>query len=83
MLATNILIISNAGETTGYVVSGLLPFTLYSFFLVPFYKRLDGRPSNMKIVQTDEDGKWFYLVDFLPLPPSNEKSRLIFLTTKF
>lgn len=51
------LTVENADEATGFVVSGLQPFTKYSFFLIPFYNRIDGRPSNMKTVQTSEDGK--------------------------
>lgn len=57
LAATNVLTVLNAGETAGYVVSGLQPFTSYSFFVIPFFKRLDGKPSNLKTIQTLEDGK--------------------------
>lgn len=55
LTSTNMLTVENADEATGFVVSGLQPFTKYSFFLIPFYNRIDGRPSNMKTVQTSED----------------------------
>lgn len=56
--ATNVLIIPNVHKVTGFIVSGLQAFTKYAFFLIPFYKNIDGRPSNLKIVQTLEDGEY-------------------------
>ncbi|XP_065215201.1 protein sax-3-like [Planococcus citri] len=53
--ATNVLIIANVRKVTGFVVSGLQAFTKYAFFLIPFYKHIDGRPSNLKVVETLED----------------------------
>lgn len=44
-------------ETTSYPVSNLKKYTKYDFFLVPFYKSVEGQPSNSMIVQTAEDGK--------------------------
>lgn len=55
--ATNVLTISNVEKITGFIVSGLQAFTKYGFFLIPFYKNIDGRPSNLKTVQTLEDGE--------------------------
>jgi roundabout axon guidance receptor 2 len=52
----NMVTVLNAGST-GYTVANLQKFTNYEFFLVPFFKSIDGRPSNSKIVQTAEDGK--------------------------
>lgn len=46
----------NSGTTT-YEVNGLLKFTQYEFFLVPFYKTIEGKPSNSRIVRTLEAGK--------------------------
>lgn len=40
-----------------YDVGGLSKFTQYEFFITPFYRSVDGMPSNSKIVQTLEDGK--------------------------
>ena len=47
----------NAGSSS-YVLSDLKKFTKYEFFLVPFYKSVEGPPSNSKIAQTLEDGKF-------------------------
>ncbi|KAG8337302.1 Roundabout 1 [Homalodisca vitripennis] len=44
----------NAGATS-YTVTNLRKFTHYRFFLVPFFKTVEGRPSNSRIVQTLED----------------------------
>jgi roundabout, axon guidance receptor 2 len=38
-------------------VSGLKKFTTYEFFIVPFYKAVEGKPSNSRIARTLEDGK--------------------------
>lgn len=52
----NMVTVLNAGST-GYTVANLRKFTKYEFFLVPFFKSIEGQPSNSKIVQTAEDGK--------------------------
>lgn len=52
----NMVTVMNAGATQ-YTVSNLRKFTKYEFFLVPFFKSVEGQPSNTKIVQTLEDGK--------------------------
>lgn len=48
-------------------MSGLQPFTSYSFFVIPFFKRLDGKPSNLKTIQTLEDGEWNHFLSGLSL----------------
>lgn len=53
---TNTLTVLHAGDTSGFIVTGLLPYTRYQFFLIPFYKHIDGRPSNSRTVRTLEDG---------------------------
>ncbi|XP_014248360.1 roundabout homolog 2-like isoform X2 [Cimex lectularius] len=50
----NMLTVMNAGATQ-YTVSNLRKFTKYEFFLVPFFKSVEGQPSNSKTVQTLED----------------------------
>lgn len=40
-----------------HVVSNLKKFTKYEFFIAPFYRSVEGQPSNTKNVQTLEDGK--------------------------
>lgn len=52
----NMVTVMNAGATQ-YTVSNLRKFTKYEFFLMPFFKSVEGQPSNSKIVQTLEDGK--------------------------
>lgn len=43
--------------TQNYIVGNLKKFTKYEFFIAPFYRTVEGQPSNSKIVQTFEDGK--------------------------
>ncbi|KAF6206552.1 hypothetical protein GE061_017786 [Apolygus lucorum] len=52
---TNMLTMLHDGEAPGFIVTGLAKFTRYQFFLVPFYKTLDGRPSNSRTARTLED----------------------------
>ncbi|EEB14086.1 predicted protein [Pediculus humanus corporis] len=40
---------------TSYLVSNLKKYSKYEFFLVPFYKSVEGQPSNSQSVQTLED----------------------------
>ncbi|XP_023247283.1 roundabout homolog 1-like, partial [Copidosoma floridanum] len=46
--------VMNAGATS-YVLTGLKKYTRYEFFLVPFYKTIEGRPSNVRLAMTLED----------------------------
>lgn len=50
-----------------YDVGSLSKFTKYEFFISPFYRSVEGMPSNSKIVQTLEDGKHIE-DDFYPSP---------------
>lgn len=50
----NILTVLNI-ETTFYTVTNLKKFTKYEFFISPFYKSVEGQPSNSRIAQTLED----------------------------
>ncbi|XP_055387445.1 roundabout homolog 2 [Condylostylus longicornis] len=55
-----------------HIVSNLKKFTKYEFFLAPFYRTLEGQPSNSKIIQTMED---------IPsLPPDNIQTGMLNLT---
>lgn len=47
-----------------YVVSNLKKYTKYEFFVAPFYRSVEGQPSNSKIVQTFEDGKLIVVVQW-------------------
>nr|CAD7430496.1 unnamed protein product [Timema monikensis] len=51
----NMVTVLHAGATS-YVVTNLRKYTKYEFFLVPFYKSVEGQPSNSQNVQTAEDG---------------------------
>ena len=43
-------------SAAAYTLSQLTPFTRYVFFLVPFYRNIEGRPSNSKTESTLEAG---------------------------
>lgn len=45
-----------------YVLSDLIPSTRYLFFLVPFYRNVDGRPSNSQTLRTLEAGKYINII---------------------
>ncbi|KAJ8974901.1 hypothetical protein NQ317_015290, partial [Molorchus minor] len=38
-----------------YIVTNLKKFTKYEFFIAPFYKSVEGQPSNSRVAQTLED----------------------------
>ena len=48
--------VGNSGSSS-YVLSGLMAYTQYDVFLMPFYKMLLGKPSNLMTGFTDEEGK--------------------------
>jgi roundabout, axon guidance receptor 2 len=52
----NMQTVLHSGSASGFSISGLRKYTTYEFFLIPFYKNIDGRPSNSKIARTLEDG---------------------------
>lgn len=61
--STFMKVISNATESSGAnVVQSLQPSVGYLFFLVPFYKRIKGRPSNSRLAKTHEDCKRIRIV---------------------
>uniref|UniRef100_T1JDC0 Roundabout n=1 Tax=Strigamia maritima TaxID=126957 RepID=T1JDC0_STRMM len=68
----NMVTVLNAGASS-YVVINLRKFTKYEFFLVPFYKTVDGMPSNSKSEQT--------LEDVPSAPPDNVQIRIVNLTS--
>lgn len=51
------LTILNGGGASSCTISGLVQYTLYEFFIVPFYKSVEGKPSNSRIARTLEDGE--------------------------
>lgn len=52
------LTVLNAGSVSSCTVSGLHKFREYEFFIVPFYKTVEGKPSNSRIARTLEDGEF-------------------------
>lgn len=44
-------------DITSYTLANLREYTKYQVFLVPFFKTVDGQPSNSMEVQTLEDGE--------------------------
>ncbi|XP_055601197.1 roundabout homolog 1-like [Uranotaenia lowii] len=50
-----VLTVLNAGSVSTCTVGGLHKFTDYEFFIVPFYRTVEGKPSNSRISQTLED----------------------------
>lgn len=51
------LTILNGGGASSCTLTGLQPYTLYELFIVPFYKSVEGKPSNSHIARTLEEGK--------------------------
>ncbi|KAH9405058.1 Roundabout 1 [Tyrophagus putrescentiae] len=50
----NMVTVYNGGATT-YLLTNLPKYNIFEFFVVPFYKSIDGKPSNTRIVRTLED----------------------------
>lgn len=51
------LTVLNGGGASTCTITGLRIYTRYEFFVVPFYKSVEGKPSNSRIARTLEDGK--------------------------
>ncbi|XP_041972933.1 roundabout homolog 1-like [Aricia agestis] len=47
--------ILHSNDVSGYEITSLRKYTQYEFFLVPFYKKFEGKPSNMRNAQTLDD----------------------------
>ncbi|KAI5641931.1 immunoglobulin domain-containing protein [Phthorimaea operculella] len=47
--------ILHSNDVSGYEITSLRKYTKYEFFLVPFYKKFEGKPSNSRIAQTLDD----------------------------
>lgn len=50
-----VLTVLHRGGTASSTISGLERYADYYFFLIPFYKTIEGRPSNLKEARTLED----------------------------
>lgn len=49
-------LLNAGGGASSCTINGLMKFTTYEFFVVPFYKTVEGKPSNSRIARTLEDG---------------------------
>lgn len=53
----SMLTVLHTGGSSGFTVNNLEKWAKYRFFLIPFFKTVEGQPSNSRIVRTLEDGK--------------------------
>lgn len=56
--------VDNSGSSS-YILTGLMPYMQYDVFVMPFYKILLGKPSNMMTGYTEEEGKQCYILPCL------------------
>lgn len=54
----SMLTVLHTGGSSGFTVNNLSKWSKYEFFLVPFFKTVEGQPSNSRIVKTLEDSKY-------------------------
>jgi len=66
-------------NTEFYTINGLKPFTLYQFFVVPYYRDIDGVPSNILSAQTNEDRPSVAPPNLTVRPVNNTSVRLLWL----
>ncbi|XP_038213703.1 roundabout homolog 2-like [Zerene cesonia] len=65
--------ILHSNDVSGYEITSLRKYMRYEFFLVPFYKKFEGKPSNSKVAQT--------LDDVPDGPPTNIEMFIVNMTT--
>lgn len=53
----SMLTVLHTGGSSSFTVNNLTKWSKYEFFLVPFFKTVEGQPSNSKTIKTLEDGK--------------------------
>lgn len=54
----NMLTVLHTGGSSGFTVNNLSKWSRYQFFLIPFFKNIEGQPSNSRTVRTLEDGMY-------------------------
>ena len=59
----------NGAKETSHIITGLRKYTEYEVFLMPFYKKLEGQPSNSLHIQT--------LEDVPSAPPTNLRAEMV------
>lgn len=50
--------ILHSNDVSGYEISNLRKYVKYEFFLIPFYKKFEGKPSNSRVARTLDDGNY-------------------------
>ncbi|CAG9563525.1 unnamed protein product [Danaus chrysippus] len=65
--------ILHSNDVSGYEITTLRKYMKYEFFLVPFYKKFEGKPSNSRVAQT--------LDDVPDGPPTNIEMYILNVTT--
>lgn len=63
--AYSMLTVLHTGGASGFTVNNLSKFSRYEFFVVPFFKTVEGRPSNSRTLRTLEDGKLKYFENLI------------------
>lgn len=66
-------------NTEHYTINTLRPFTLYQFFVSPYYKDIDGIPSNILASQTLEDRPMIAPPNLTIRPINSTAVRLLWL----
>ena len=61
--------LENGAKETSHIITGLRKYTEYEVFLMPFYKKLEGQPSNSLHIQT--------LEDVPSAPPTNLRAEMV------
>jgi roundabout axon guidance receptor 2 len=67
----NMKTVMNSGDSSisSHIITGLRKYTEYEVFLMPFYQKLEGQPSNSLHIQT--------LEDVPSAPPANLRAEMI------
>lgn len=58
----SMLTVLHAGDTNSFVVNNLEKWSKYEFFIVPYYKSVEGQPSNSRTARTLEDSKLYSII---------------------
>lgn len=65
----NMKTVMNSASTSSHIITGLRKYTEYEVFLMPFFKKLEGQPSNSLHIQT--------LEDVPSAPPTNLRAEMV------
>ena len=65
----NMKTVMNSAGAASHIITGLRKYTEYEVFLMPFYKMMEGQPSNSLHIQT--------LEDVPSAPPTNLRAEMI------